>query len=179
MIDMTESIAPRSDQMERWRAVRGYEGSYEVSDLGRVRSLDRVTDRGRRWRGRFMTGSPMANDYLLVTLWRDGTQRSHLVHRLVLSAFTGPAPEGAEALHGDGNPANNALANLTWGTHSENQAGQVSHGTHANAAKTHCPAGHTYDETNTYVYPGRSKRGCRACRREHMRNYHQRKAAAV
>lgn len=169
-MDMTESIQPRSDQIEHWRPVRDYPG-YEVSTLGRVRSIDRVTDRGRKWRGRMMTPSSMPRGYQVVTLWREGKQRTALVHRLVLAAFVGPAPEGMEALHADGDATNANLANLSWGTHAENQADQVEHGTHHNASKDRCPSGHPYDDANTYVYPGRAHRGCRTCRREHAREY--------
>ncbi|HEV7195571.1 MAG TPA: NUMOD4 motif-containing HNH endonuclease, partial [Pedococcus sp.] len=148
-----------------------------VSNLGRVRSLDRITDRGRKWRGRIMSPAPMGpSGYLVVTLWRDGKQRTALVHRLVLTAFVGPSD--FEVRHKYGDPADNRLAHLAWGTHSENQFDQVAHGTHANASKDECPAGHAYDEANTYVYPGRAHRGCRACRRSYARNY-QRKGVAA
>jgi hypothetical protein len=178
-MDLSDTIIPRSDQLEHWRPVPGYERSYEVSDLGRVRSLDRITDRGRKWRGRVMSPAPMGpRGYLVVTLWRDGAQRTALVHRLVLSAFVGPPPDGAEGLHGIGGPADNRLSNLAWGTHSENQFDQVAHGTHGNASKTRCPSGHPYDDENTYLYPGRAHRTCRACKREWLRNYKQRKAVA-
>lgn len=163
--------------VETWKPIPGYEGAYEVSDLGNVRSLDRITDRGRKWRGRAMTPTAMRNGYMLVTLWRDGAQRTRLVHRLVLTAFVGAPEDGTEALHADGNRANNALANLAWGTHAENQRDQLRHGTHANAAKDQCSAGHDYDEVNTYHYPGRIKRGCRTCRREYSRAHKIRKAA--
>lgn len=162
---------------ETWRPIPGYEGAYEVSDRGRVRSLDRITDRGRRWKGRLMTPCALQNGYLIVTLWREGKQRSPLVHRLVLTAFVGQPTEGTEGRHLDGNRCNNVLSNLSWGTHSENQYDQILHGTHLNASKTHCPANHPYDEANTYVYPGRAHRGCRACRREHARAHRARKAA--
>lgn len=157
--------------METWAPIPGYEGSYEVSDHGRVRALDRVTDRGRKWRGRMMTPYAMRNGYMSVTLWKDGKQKSHLVHRLILSAFVGEPPAGTEALHKNGLRSDNALANLAWGTHSENQFDQVEHGTHAHASKDTCPAGHPYDDENTYIYPGRPHRGCRKCRREHMRRW--------
>lgn len=159
--------------MEEWRGIPGYIGSYEVSNQGRVRSLDRVTDRGRRWRGRIMTPATMPRGYQVVTLWRDGKQRTQLVHRLVLMAFVGTPPKDAEGLHRDGDPANNNLTNLDWGTHSDNQFDQVAHGTHPNASKDRCPAGHLYDEKNTYVYPGRPHRGCRACRRDYSREHHR------
>lgn len=156
--------------MSEWRPIPGYEGSYEVSDLGEVRSLDRLTDRGRNWRGRVMSPAPMPSGYQIVTLWRDGKQRTALVHRLVLEAFVGPPAPGQEVRHYDGNPANNALENLAWGTHAENEADKIAHGTHPHASKTHCPQGHPYDETNTYAYPGpQAHRACRVCRRENAR----------
>ena len=122
-----------------------------------------------------MSPYPMRNGYLIVTLWRQGKQRTWLVHRLVLSAFVGPPAEGAEGLHRDGDQKNNTLANLTWGTHSDNQFDQVIHGTHANASKDQCPSGHDYDEENTYIYPGKPHRGCRKCRSRHMREWHLQK----
>ena len=105
---------------ETWRPIPGYDG-YEASSLGRIRSIDRTTDRGRKWRGRTMTPATMPRGYKTVSLWRGGKQTTALVHRLVLFAFQGPPPEGMEALHKNGDPADNAASNLAWGTHSENQ----------------------------------------------------------
>lgn len=169
--DMTEACAPKSDQVENWRAIPGYVGLYEVSDLGRVRSIDRVLP--RRWRGRLLAPISMPSGYRVATLWRDGKQRTWLVHRLVLLAFVGESPAGHEALHLNGDNSNNALGNLAWGTHSENQFNQVAHGTHPNAAKTACPQGHPYNESNTYWYPGKPHRMCRTCRREYQKEYHK------
>lgn len=160
--------------IEQWKPIPGYEGSYAASSHGRVRSLDRITDRGRKWRGRLLTPTPMKNGYLLVTLWRNGRQRTQLVHRLILAAFHGPCPDGGEALHRDGKRANNRLENLCWGTHSENQFDQVSHGTHHNASKTHCVRGHLFTPDNTYIYPGRNKRACRRCRSEYASRFNSR-----
>lgn len=157
---------------ERWLPLSGYEGIYDVSDLGRIRSLDRVTHRGRKWKGRTLSAASMPAGYQKVSLWRAGKQGSALVHRLVLLTFSGPCPDGMEGLHKDGNPANNALSNLAWGTHSENQMDQVLHGTHPNASKGTCPSGHPYNESNTYTYPGtRAHRACRVCRRENVRKW--------
>lgn len=166
---------------ERWRPIPGFEGSYEASDLGRVRSLDRITDRGRRWRGKTLTPAVMKNGYRTVNLWKDGAQRTWLVHRLVLMAFVGKAPEGTEALHHDSDKSNNRISNLSWGTHSENEFDKVRHGTHRNASKTCCPQGHPYDDENTYFYPTTNHRCCRECRRIYSANYykktHTKKAA--
>lgn len=156
---------------ETWLPIPGYEGHYEASDYGRIRALDRITDTGRRWSGRMLTPSSMPTGYKVVTLWRHRKQRTQLVHRLVLLAFVGQAPEGTEALHKDGDHANNRLTNLQWGTHSQNQFDQVKHGKHPHASKNHCPVGHPYDDENTYVYPGKPHRGCRTCRREYQREY--------
>lgn len=166
------------DSEEEWRPVPGFEGAYAVSSLGRVRSLDRITDRGRKWKGKISTPKPRSDGYVPVTMWRDGKQYVRLVHAVVLAAFAGPRPAGLEALHADGDRTNNRADNLSWGTHTENQADQVSHGTHPNASREFCPQGHPYAGDNLYVYPGRPHRGCRACRREHARNHAKRREAA-
>lgn len=115
--------------MEEWRAVVGFEGAYEVSDMGRVRSIPRVASDGRRLTGRVLRPLPHPYGYAMAALCRAGEYRKHLVHRLVLEAFVGPAPDGEEGCHGDGNPANNALTNLRWDTRRGNMADAVRHGT--------------------------------------------------
>lgn len=113
--------------VEEWRPVVGFEGSYEVSDQGRVRSLARLV-RGRHWSGtEFMRrvppcvlrpgGRKKGAQQFTVAI---GKGNSRYVHSLVLEAFVGPAPEGHECLHGDGGASNNCLSNLRWGTRSEN-----------------------------------------------------------
>lgn len=165
--------------VETWRAVPGYEGTYEVSDLGRVRSLDRIKRDGRRWRGRMMRLITHERGYLMVKLCRDNACRMWFVHRLALMAFVGEAPTGYEARHLDGDSSNAALVNLAWGTPSENMLDQVRHGSHWNASKTHCPSGHPYDEANTYRNPGKQNRACLTCRNaSNFRTRQARKAAA-
>lgn len=98
---------------EEWRPVRGFEGRYEVSNLGRLRSL--LFDP----RGRVMKVKPDARGYVRAQLqW--STKR--LMHRVVAEAFI-PNPDNLPAVnHIDGNASNNAVANLEWVTHSENMA---------------------------------------------------------
>ena len=67
--------------------------------------------------------------YLKVSLRRDGMRYIRAIHRLVLETFIGPCPPGMETRHLDGNPANNRLDNLRWGTKAENEADKVRHGT--------------------------------------------------
>ena len=159
---------------EQWRPVVDYEGLYEVSDLGRVRSLDRITlDRlGKRYarKGRLLKPVKNTNGRLQVYLYRDGDQRPQQVHRLVLSAFVGPCPEGAEACHWDDDPTNNRLDNLRWASRSDNLYDRVRNGRDHNARKTHCANGHPYSPENTYVLPDGS-RSCRICAMAKERRY--------
>lgn len=118
---------------EQWTPVLGYEGLYEVSDHGSVRSLDR---RLKTWfgtrasRGRLLKIKTDKNGYLSVQLQEAGRPIYYaLVHRLVLEGFKGPAPERTECRHGDGVRANCRLTNLSWGTHVDNMRDQVAHGT--------------------------------------------------
>ena len=164
--------------MENWKPVPGYEGCYEVSDRGSVRSLDRVARDGKRLRGQAIAPWQMPSGHLRVGLTRNGIKRTLKVHRLVLLAFVGPPPTGMEVLHRDGDPTNNTLENLRWGTKSENSRDQLAHGTHAEARKVQCPSGHPYDATNTYVSPTSGHRKCRECTRINQRAaYHAKRAA--
>lgn len=102
---------------EVWKAVPGYAGRYEVSDLGRVRSL--------RFRGhdnvQVMTSTRNYAGYHVVTLGSD--RKQHRVPCVVLEAFVGPRPDGMQACHGpDHNRDNNQLGNLRWDTMDANLA---------------------------------------------------------
>lgn len=68
--------------------------------------------------------------YVQVNLLQDGKRSIRTVHQLVLETYVGPKPDGMECRHLDGNPLNNRLDNLCWGTKSENRQDAVKHGTH-------------------------------------------------
>lgn len=112
--------------MERWLPIAGHPG-YEVSDHGRVRSLERTITQPsryggfitRRMRGRLLLGSAVKSGHRFVSL---GRHNYHYVHILVLTAFVGPCPDGHECCHWDDDPANNYLSNLRWGTRADNIA---------------------------------------------------------
>jgi len=124
--------------MERWKPVVGYEGLYEVSDQGRVRSLDRWYDRpaSRRkpkpWRrcypGQMISVAPNGAGYPRVNLHRNRKREEKLVHWLVLEAFVGPCPAGEEGLHGNDIKTDNRLSNLRWGTRSDNVKDAIRNG---------------------------------------------------
>lgn len=113
--------------VENWKPVVGFDGLYEVSDLGNVRSMGRLVpypnSRPRRLVGRTLRPARnVESGYPFVNLRRNGRQRIVCVHTLVLEAFVGPRPEGMECCHWDGNPENNRLDNLRWDTHIANKA---------------------------------------------------------
>jgi hypothetical protein len=114
---------------EIWKAVVGYEGLYEVSSLGRVRSLTRIDGQGRNWPGRMMTIQVRGDGYPLLRLSNGVVGKSWLVHTLVLTAFKGRRPRRAEARHLDGVRANFRARNLGWGTVKENATDRIVHGT--------------------------------------------------
>ena len=142
---------------EVWQAAPGFEGLYEVSDGGRVRSLARP----RRNYVYLLRPTSVADGYHQVSLWRDGKSHRFRVHALVMESFVGPLPSGMLVRHLDGDPAHNCRLNLTYGTPSQNSDDSVRHGTHVNARKTHCPQGHPYDELNTAR--NHKSRLCREC----------------
>lgn len=113
--------------MEEWRAVAGYEGRYEVSNQGRVRSLLRDTSLILKQFFSEKEGEKSVR-YLRVGLCDNGS-RLFRVHRLVLEAFHGPCPAGLEGAHLDGDPTNNESTNLIWATRSENHLMRRNHGT--------------------------------------------------
>jgi len=113
-----------------WKAVVGYEGRYEVSATGLVRSLLHQSRWGPTLRPRPRTLKPdLTKGYLRVTLARDGRTERRSVHQLVLEAFAGPCPEGLEGSHKDGDRTNNILDNLCWETTSQNNLRKRQHGT--------------------------------------------------
>lgn len=152
---------------EHWNSIPGYEGLYEVSDLGRVRSLARFVARGRgqyRQPGRVLRPATRKSGHQHVILARHGVHQSRQVHHLVLEAFIGRCPDGMEGCHDNGNPADNSLGNLRWDTRSANVRDSVTHGTHNRARRTHCNHGHEFTPENTYRHRG--YRRCKQCTNE-------------
>jgi hypothetical protein len=163
----------------KWLPVVGFEGLYEVSDTGLVRSLDRtittVSRRGlpyvQRRPGRLLRpGNNKTSGHLHVCL---SGRNDRSVHVLVLEAFVGPRPLGMEARHADDDPTNNHLDNLSWGTRSQNSFDAIRNGRHFQVRKTHCKWGHPLEGANMRL-DSRGYRHCVECCRRRGREWMRR-----
>lgn len=172
----------QSIEGEIWIPVVGFEGYYEVSDQGRVRSVERTVPANTGTRlvpSTILTPWVDPKGYCTVGLGKPGQKAKTLrVHRIVLEAFVGPRPSQLEACHGNGDPADNRRSNLRWDTHSANNLDRVKHGTHPLAARDRCLRDHALDEANTYVNPS-GYRSCRTCRRVADNEYRRRAAERI
>ncbi len=171
------------DSNETWKPVPGWEGFYEVSDMGQVRSLDRVmtNHRGTQWikKGRVLKQTLSAGKatkrYRMLYL-ADGDRRElRYVHQLVLEAFVGPRPDGWVCRHLNDHQDDNRLVNLEYGTYTDNMADQMSNNTHSLAKRTHCANGHEFTPENTHTRTNSSGWTVRHCRRCARDRYHARK----
>lgn len=106
-----------------WRPIHGYEGRYDISNDGVVRSLARPKAKAR------LLVQVESSGYMRVSLQNGKDRRQFLVHRLVLESFLSACPSGHEAAHMDGNRKNNTIANLRWVTKKENHSHKALHGT--------------------------------------------------
>lgn len=110
---MRYNITKEITKMEHWKAIVGYEGLYEVSDQGRVKSL-------RCGKEKLLKPRKVTGGYLQVTLCKEGRGKEMLVHRLVAEAFI-PNPNNLETVnHKDEMKTNNAVSNLEWMSPEEN-----------------------------------------------------------
>lgn len=157
----------------RWRPVPDYEGRYDVSDIGEVRSIPRTDRLGRSQGGLVLKQHARKSGHRTVVLYGSDGRRTMLVHTLVATAFICPRPTGLEVCHGDGDPRNNRVSNLRWDTHSENTIDRVRHGAHHQTAKAVCPVGHALRAPNLSAAAVRKgHRTCLACERAHAAARH-------
>ena len=121
---------------EQWKSIAGFEGSYEVSDYGRVRSLPRSVpylSHGIWWTRSIPTRILKSHisagrKYLHLPLHKDGKQTNHVVHRLVAQAFI-PNPENKPQVNHIEQPkTNNSVGNLEWATTKEDGLHKATHG---------------------------------------------------
>lgn len=151
-------------EKEKWLPVPNYEGIYEVSSLGRVKSLARTVKHGnggyKEVPDRILKAHPDGKGYLGVDLHKGSkaSRKRFRVHSLVAQVFIGSRPEGLDVCHNDGDKHNNWVENLRYDTRKENILDSVRHGTHHMSSKRVCKRGHTLPDD-----PKIRSQGCRFC----------------
>ncbi len=128
-------------QNEEWRDVVGYEGIYKVSNMGRVKSLERAVKtkhNGIRIQKENILDGSLRRGRPSIMLCNDKKERVFFISNLVLFAFVGPRPVGYECCHfPDRDVKNNKLSNLFWGSRKENQSHRLIHGTDVRGEKNY------------------------------------------
>lgn len=107
---------------EKWKNIKGYEGIYQVSNLGRIKSLERMEkykNTQRKRKEKILKGINL-NGYIRIGLLKNKKYKNFLVHRLVATTFIPNPNNFKEINHKDGNKQNNEISNLEWCTRSEN-----------------------------------------------------------
>lgn len=115
--------------MEEWKLIKNYEGLYEVSNLGRIRSLDKLV-KGRKGteyikKGKILKQIKHVNGYMKIGLTKDGKRKTFLVHRLVAEAFISNPENKPYIDHINTIRDDNRVENLRWATASENQYNEL------------------------------------------------------
>lgn len=124
---------------EIWKPIPMWEGFYDVSNMGRVRSIGRthMQKNGRHSYKPRILRPVYRRGYGCVALTRPGERSWGYIHRFVLLAFVGPHGVGQEACHGDGNRTNNRLSNLRWDSRSANNDDKRRHMTMPQGERHH------------------------------------------
>jgi len=168
---------------EHWKTIPGWEGYYEASDHGRIRSVDRIVQRKGRdmhLRGKVIKLTPDHHRHLYLNLNRAGETVRGSVHRLVMLTFIGPCPEGMEVCHNNGDPADNRVENLRYDTHANNMLDKNDHGTMYQRHRTRCPRGHDLVRPNLVSWHEKiGIRVCLACGRTHGYLQHREKTDEI
>lgn len=168
---------------EIWKPIPGYEGYYEISNHGKVKSLARIVPRRNGTYHsvpeRILKQTADHNGHFYFTAVKNAKRERMYTQRVVLICFVGPPPIVADACHNDGDPSNNHITNLRWDSRSGNVRDMVKHGSHNNARKTHCKWGHEFSPENTQLRKDGKGRSCVKCARRRMDAFKSRSKAAA
>lgn len=129
------------DTAETWKPIKGYENRYEISSLGRVKSLSRhkcvLQGKEKRTHEKILKFDQHKNGYLFVCLYNKSKKHAYPVHRLVAEAFIPNTRNLTQLNHIDGDKTNNKINNLEWCTAKENNlhSARVLHPEHGIAVK--------------------------------------------
>ena len=107
--------------MEEWKDIQGYEGRYQISNLGRIKSLNRKDRLGRNVDGKILKQHTDTNGYKSVMLSKNNDKKRHRIHRLVAKMFIDNPLNLEEVNHIDGDKSNNSKDNLEWVNRKENE----------------------------------------------------------
>jgi hypothetical protein len=125
--------------IEVWKEALCWEGTYEVSNYGSVRSITRIVyssnGKSMTFQGRALSACKTTGGYLQVVFSRDDKHFNKPVHRLVLETFASAPKANQVSCHNDGDKNNNRLDNLRWDTQSNNLKDRITHGTHDRGSK--------------------------------------------
>lgn len=121
----TGAFCLEAEMSEIWKPVVEYEGLYEVSSLGRIKSFPKRRNHSKPI---ILKSSIGSHGYPSVSLLKNGVQKGYTVHSLVLTAFRGPRPKNNESRHLNGIRTDPRLVNLRWGTHRDNCLDRKRHG---------------------------------------------------
>lgn len=163
-------------QTEQWLPIAGYEGSYEISNFGRVKSLARpsLNRPNRMIKERIRSTNIGWKGYIEITLRNGKKTKRCRIHVLVAEAFIGPRPDGHETRHLDGDPSNNTVSNLEYGPPLQN----------CHDSKKRYPDKCTKDHDLTIegnIYRRKDQPGiriCKICHNERQKKYHGRPDAS-
>lgn len=154
---------------EVWKDVPGYEGYYQVSSIGRIKSLYRlVPNRGSTYTvtEKILKGLPSTDGRLGVFLCGPNGKGRKPIHKIVALTFLGECPPGLIVCHNDGNYLNNRFDNLRYDTYSSNALDTVKHGNNKEANQIACVRGHKLDKDNLRLSGLKAgRRQCKACNR--------------
>jgi hypothetical protein len=107
---------------EIWKDIKGYEGLYQVSNYGRIKSL-------KFGKEKILKTIKHKNKYIYINLYKNYKTKAFEVHRLVLEAFIGLCPQGMDGCHNDNDTENNFIGNLRWDTFKNNMKDKIKHNT--------------------------------------------------